>query len=305
MAVLMLGVTLPSVAAESNPIQYQQSAGTVILSTDNLEIRVVSANTSPHFYWWSVEDPSIDYHMKFVSLFEANDTNSDGVFTRGVDTLIGPRFILPVNNWEFSGFETETDGENITAVHFNFTSIEGFDPRPSGEEYNWTHLPSLSAFNVTVQIRVHLYMHSPSQVKFDVVIDGWKWTYDDSILVFQFVITESSHGSGQPEAAPGQFHQTETKFQFSNGYMEYEPTALAANNSLQVKASYGEGVGLEAGTSVYLAFENFGNETLVYDPTLGVQFSSSLPLFDTGTLLLVGGAITIVAIAAIVLRVKK
>jgi len=305
LAVVMLGIAIPSAAAQSDPLQYQHSSGVVTLSTDSLEIRVVGANTSPHFQWWSTTDPSIDYHMKFVSLFEANDTDSDGVFTRGVDTLVGPRFMLPLTDWEFSGFQTETDGENITAVHFNFTSVETFDPRPEGAQYNWSHLPTLPSFDVTVQIRVHLYMDSPSEVKFDVIIDGWTWTYDDSILVFQFVITESNHGVSQPETPPGQFHRTETKFQFSNGYMEYEPTALAANNSLQVKASYGEGIGLEAGESVYLAFENFGDEILVYDPVLGVESSPSLPLIDTPTLLLIGGSIAVVAIVAIALRVKK
>ena len=305
MAVIMLGISLPSVAAQNNQLQYQHSTGVVTLSTDSLEIRVVGAETSPHFHWWSPTDPSIDYHMKFVSLFEANDTDSDGIFTKGVDTLVGPRFMLPLTDWEFSGFQTETDGENITAVHFNFTSIETFDPRPEGAQYNWTQLPTLSSFDVTVQIRVHLYMDSPSEVKFDVIIDGWDWTYDDSILVFQFVITESNHGASQLETSPGQFHRTETKFQFSNGYMEYEPTALAANNTLQVKASYGEGVGLEAGESVYLAFENFGDETLVYDPILGVESSSSLPLIDTPTLLLIGGSVAVVAIVAIALKVKN
>jgi len=305
MAVIMLGITLPSAAALNNQLQYQHSAGIVTLSTESLEIRIVGANTSPHFHWWSPTDPTIDYHMKFVSLFEANDTDSDGSFTRGVDTLVGPRFMLPLTDWEFSGFQTETDGENITAVHFNFTTVEGFDPRPVGTEYNWTHLPSLPSFDVTVQIRVHLYMDAPGEVKFDVIIDGWNWTYDDSILVFQFVITESNHGASQPETAPGQFHKTETKFQFSNGYMEYEPTALAANNTLQVKASYGEGIGLEAGESVYLAIENFGDETLVYDPILGVESSSSLPLIDTPTLLLIGGIVGVVVIAAIALRVRK
>lgn len=305
MAVLMLGISIPSVAAQNGPMQYQHSAGVVTLSTDSLGIRVVGANTSPHFQWWSLTDPSIDYHMKFVSIFEANDTNSDGIFTGGIDTLVGPRLALPTTDWEFSGFQTETDGENITVVHFNFTTVAEFNPRPMGIGYNWTSLPSLSSFAVSVQIRVHLYMDSPSEVKFDVIIDGWNWTYSDSILVFQFVITESNHGADQPEVAPGQFHRTETKFQFSNGYMEYEPTALAANNSLQVKASYGEGVGLEAGESVYLAFENFGNETLVYDPILGVQSASELSMLDTSTLLIIGGTVGIVVIAAIVLRSRK
>lgn len=296
----VLGVAIPSAAAQNGPLQYNHSAGIVTLSTDDLEIKVVGINESPHFHWWSPNDPSFDYHMRFISLFEANDTDLDGVFTRGVDTLVGPRFMMPSAEWEFSGFETDTDGENITSVHFNFTSVSGFDPRPSGE---YTHLPPVSEFDVYVQIRVHIDMDTPNEAKFDVIIDGWNWTFDDSILIMQFTITESNHGAGHPEVAPGQMHKTGTKFQFENGYMEYEPTALAANNSLQVKASYGEGVGLEAGESVYLSFPYFGDEMLVYDPIIGVN-SADTSLIDTPTLILISG-VTVVVLIALALKLRK
>ncbi len=305
LATFMIGIAVPAAAAQGGPVQYNHSAGIVTLSTDSLEIKVVGIDDSPHFHWWSVSDPTIDYHMRFISLFEANDTDSDGIYTKGTDTLVGPRFMLPTADWEFSGFETETDGENITAVHFNFTSTSGFDPRPNGMDNDWSNLPPMSEFDVYVQIRVHIDMDTPSEVKFDVIIDGWNWTYDDSLLVMQFTITESNHGAGHPEVAPGQMHKTGTQFQFENGYMEYEPTALAANNSLQVKASYGEGVGLEAGESVYLSFPYFGNETLVYDPILGVNSATSTSLIDTPTLILIGGGIAVVAIVAIALKLKK
>ena len=139
LAALMLGIAIPSAAAQGEPLQYNHSAGIVTMSTDDLEIKVVGVNESPHFHWWDPNNPDIDYHMRFISLFEVNDTNADGVFTRGVDTVIGPRFMLPVADWDFSGFETDTDGENVTAVHFNFTSTSGFDPRPSGMDNDWTH----------------------------------------------------------------------------------------------------------------------------------------------------------------------
>lgn len=305
LAALMLGIAIPSAAAQGEPLQYNHSAGIVTMSTDDLEIKVVGVNESPHFHWWDPNNPDIDYHMRFISLFEVNDTNADGVFTRGVDTVIGPRFMLPVADWDFSGFETATDGENVTAVHFNFTSTSGFDPRPSGMDNDWTHLPPMAEFDVYVQIRVHIYMDNPSEVKFDVIIDGWNWSFNDSLLVMQFTLTESNHGAGHTETAPGQMHKTGTKFQFENGYMEYEPTALAANNSLQVKASYGEGVGLEAGESVYLSFPYFGNETLIYDPILGINSASNTQLIDTPTLILIGGAVAVIAVVAIAMKIRK
>jgi hypothetical protein len=84
--------------------------------------------------------------------------------------------------------------------------------------------------------------------------------------------------------------------------MSYEDEALAlqAENSLQVKASYGEGVGGENGESVYLAFQNFGDDTLEYDPIVGL----SADTLDSTTLLLIGG-VGIVAIVVIAMKVKK
>ena len=285
MAVAMLGISLPAASAQSqsHPLQYNHSAGIVTLSTDDLTIKVVGVNDQPHFHWWSTTNPDIDYHMRFLSIFEVEDVNENGIYDQGVDTVVGPKFTLPTTDWEFSGFETEIEDGNITAVHFNFTSVS----------------------DVYVQILVHIDMNNPSEIKFDLVIDGWTWTRDDSLLVFQFVITESNHGSSGSEDAPQYFHKTETKFEFSNGYMEYEPTALAAQNQLNVSASYGEGTGLHAGESVFLAFPYFGNETLFYDPILGINSDSSTSLLDTPTLYLVGGVVGVVAIAAIVLKIRK
>ncbi len=305
LAVVMLGIGVPAVAAQSTALQYNYSAGIVTLSTDSLEVKVVGANQSPNFLWYDPGNASIDYRMRFVSLFEVNDTDSDGVFTRGLDDVIGPRFMLPTAGWEFSGFVTDMDGENVTAIHFNFTTTSEFDPRPGGPTGSYGHLPDVEQFDLMVQIRVHLYMENPDEVKFDVVIDGWNWTYDDSILVMQFTITERNHGEGNPEMTPGGFHKTGTKFNFNNAYMHYEEEALAleAQNALQVKASYGEGIGSENGESVYLAFEYFGNDTMVYDPILGIESAGTLPL-DTTTLLIIGG-VALIAIIAIALKLKK
>jgi hypothetical protein len=308
LAVAMLGISLPSVAAQSYHLEYEHSAGIVSLSTDNLEIKVVGANEQPHFHWWSPTDPDLDYHMRFLSIYEVDDINDNGVYDHGVDPHISPMFMLPTTDWEFSGFETESEDGNITAVHFNFTSLTGFDPRPEGVEGNWTTYSDIDDMNVFVQILVHIDMDTPNEIKFDLVIDGWTWTRDDSLLVFQFVITESNHGDGEPENAPRYFHRTETKFEFSNGYVEYEPTALAARNTLSVGASYGETSGLLAGEAVYLAFPYFGNETLFYDPIIGINSDSSGltdPLIDTPTLYIAGGVIGLVALVAIILKVRK
>jgi hypothetical protein len=253
--------------------------------------------------------PDFDYHMRFLSIYEIDDINENGVYDHGIDPHISTKFMLPTTDWDFSGFATETEEGNITAVHFNFTSTASFDPRPEGMtgEWNNTWEPETDVF---VQILVHIDMDRPNEVKFDLVIDGWSWVREnDSLLVFQFVITESNHGDGEPENAPRYFNRTSTKFEFSNGYMEYEPTALAAQNILDVQASHERTTGLYAGESVYLSFPYFGNDTLFYDPIVGINTASvdsaAASIIDIQTLYLVGGVIGVVAIVAIILKVRK
>ncbi|MFW9957574.1 MAG: hypothetical protein ACFFCT_05850 [Candidatus Odinarchaeota archaeon] len=302
-AVLMMGIVMPLAAAQGNSIEYQYSAGIVTLTTDDISIKVTGNNQAPHFHWWDPNTPTVDYHVMFVRMFEANDTNADGIYTNGTDTMIGAPLALPTIGWEFSDFVVDEEGENITAVHFNFTTTTEFNPRPEGTGMDYGNLPNLTAFNATIEVRVHLNLSTPGEMKFDLIVGGWEWTYEDSILVLQFNLTESNHGEVQGDRDPSGFHKTGTMFQFENGYFQYEETALAANNSLQVRASYGEGFGLETGQAIYLAFENFGNEILEYDPILGIETSTSTGIvFDPMTIALIGGAVVVLLLVAVIVR---
>ncbi|MGY5859501.1 MAG: hypothetical protein RTU63_09030 [Candidatus Thorarchaeota archaeon] len=302
-ALTLVAIGVPLAAAQGNSVEYQYSAGIVSLTTDDIAIKVTGNNQAPHFHWWDPNTPDVDYHVMFVKMFEANDTNSDGVFNNASDRVIGAPFALPTTDWDFSDFMTEDDGENITAVHFNFTTTSEYDPRPEGAGMDYGSLPSMPAFNVSIEVRVHLNLTNPGEMKFDLIVEGWDWTYEDSILVLQFTVTESTHGQLQGEDAPSGFQRDGTKFQFDAGYFEYEEHAFAANNSLEVKASYGEGIGMEAGESIYLAFENFGDETLEYDPILGIESTDSTGFaLDTNTLVLIGGAVVVLLIVVIVVK---
>ncbi len=301
-ALMLVGIGVPLAAAQGNSIEYQYSAGIVSLTTDDIAIKVTGNNQAPHFHWWDPNTPTVDYHVMFVKMFEANDTNVDGVFDNDIDQMIGAPFALPTTDWDFSGFEFEEEDGNTTAVHFNFTTTSEYDPRPEGTGTDYGNLPSMPVFNVSIEVRVHMNLTNPGEMKFDLIVDGWEWTYDDSILVLQFTVTESAHGQLQGEDDPNGFQKTGTKFQFENGYFEYEETALAANNSLQVKASYGEGTGMGAGESIYLAFENFGDETLEYDPILGIESSTTGFVPDTMTLALIGGAVVVLLLVFVVVK---
>lgn len=304
LTLMLVGIGTPLALAESNSFEYQYSAGIVSLTTDNIAVKVTGDNQAPHFHWWDPNTPSVDYHVMFVRIFEANDTDGNGVFDNATDQIIGAPFVLPAANWTFSGFNAEGDGDNVTAVNFNFTTTARYNPREETQGKDYGMLPNLPTFDVYIQIRVHLNASTPNEMKFDLIVDGWNWTYQDSILVLQFTISESAHGQLQGDTQPTGFHKTGTMFEFSNGYFGYEPTALAANNSLQVKASYGEGIGHETGESVYLSFQNFGNETLEYDPVIGVQSATSSGVSWTNPMILslIGGAIVILFAIAIIFK---
>ncbi|MEM2143294.1 MAG: hypothetical protein QXS20_09910 [Candidatus Thorarchaeota archaeon] len=301
-AIAMIALCVPLVSAQGSQLQYRYQAGIASFETSELAVKVTAAGQVPHFHYWSPVNPTVNYHVMFVKIFEASDTDSDAVFTPGVDHIVGPVFALPSTNWEFSGFSTETSNGNVTAIHFNFTSTQNFDPRPDLPGNPYGPLPPLSPFDVQVQIRVHMSVSAPNQFKFDLIISGWQWTYDDSMLVFQFTVTESNHGENQGTRPPSGLYREQTTFRFGNGYMQYEETALAAQNMIQVRASHGEGTGQEAGTSIYLAFAYFGNSTLEYDPVLGVVSTTGLPV-DPSTLLI--GGIVLIVVVAVALKLRK
>lgn len=303
-ALMLIGMGVPLAAAQSTGIQYQYSAGIVSLETDDIAIKVTGNDQAPHFHWWDPNTPDIDYHVMFVRMFEANDTNANGIFDNDTDVMIGAPFVLPTVGWDFSGFETVEDDGNITEVHFNFTTEATFDPRPEGTGMDYGNLPSLEEFDVNVSVNVHMYLENPGEFKFDLVVEGWSWTYEESILVLMFTVTESAHGQSQGDNDPSGFHKVGTKFQFENGYFEYNETALAANNTLQVRASFGEAPGEYSGNAVYLSFENFGDDTLEYDPVLGVVPSEPGLVLDPMTLGIVAGAAIIVILAIALIRRK-
>lgn len=303
-ALILIGIGVPLAAAQSTGILYQYSAGIASLETDDIAVKVTGNDQAPHFHWWDTNNPTVDYHVMFVRLFEANDTDSNGIFDNGTDIMIGAPFVLPTTGWDFSDFETVEEDGNTTEVHFNFTTEATFDPRPEGTGTDYGNLPNLPEFDVAIEVRVHMYLENPGEFKFDLVVEGWSWTYEDSLLVLMFTVTESAHGQSHGDTDPSGFHRTGTTFQFENGYFQYNETALAANNTLQVRASYGAASGGYSGNAVYLSFANFGNETLEYDPILGVLSPEPGLVLDPMTLGLVAGAAVIIILAVVLVRRK-
>jgi hypothetical protein len=246
--------------AQQNKYQYKNQAGLVKVNTPELAVRISGAGTVPHFRFWNPNDTQKDYHVMFMRIFEFNDSDDDGAYTLKGDKMIGTPLALPSQNWEISEFNVVKNGDTVESIHFNFTNeaSQMGVAQPQNDVY--------------VQLRMHVYAAKANEIKFDVIISDWTWESDSSFMALQYAITESEHDENAERQNPQGFQRNETKFQFSQGYMEYEEKAqLRNNNSVQVKASYGEGMQGDKGESVYLAFENFKGETLEYDPTLGIS----------------------------------
>ncbi|MHA2602011.1 MAG: hypothetical protein AM324_007775 [Candidatus Thorarchaeota archaeon SMTZ1-83] len=305
LALAALLASVPFVAAQSSGIEYQHANGVVSLTTDTIGVKVSAYNQVPHFHFWDENDttPGADYHVLFSNIFEANDTNDNGVYDAGVDHRYGDPYTLPATDWDFSGFITEQDGDVITAVHFNFTNSETYAPPVT------TVLADMPiSMNLEIEIRVHINLTNSNQMKFDFSLEGWEWMYEDSLLVFQFTVAESEHGQNAGTSEPADFNQDSEgyRFEFGDAYMECAKYAFTGNGThqVQMKASHGNTEQNQESKSVYLAFEYFGNETLDYDPTLGVLSTAANPL-DITTMLLVGGsAAAVIVVAALIVKMR-
>ncbi len=313
-AALVLITSIPFATAQGQGMMnYQYSAGMATVTTEDIGVKVTAQNQVPHFMWWNATSPDEDYHVMFLKLFEAEDTNADGAYDPEVDRIIGAPYLLPSSNWNFSGFNVIETEFNTTEIHFNFTKTETFTP-PTPVTTTVTTPSQMSEFNVTIQLRVHISSANPDEMKFDIIISGWEWTSQDSLLVFQFTITMSDHGAEQGDREPPVFAQEGNKFKFGEGYFEFANQAKAGETNIQVQGIQGSPTGEEMGKSVYLAFEYFGNETLEYDPVLGISSSGATDGTDTGDggviidynqLMLVAGGLSVIVLVLVIVKMKR
>jgi len=224
---------------QDNGIQHKETAGLVEITTNELVVKVTASGTVPHFHFWNPEEDGSTYHVMFLKLFEVNDTDEDGIYNKDVDKMIGVPMALPVSNWELSEFDIVQVDSMVESIHFNFTT--------------------------------HVNATNLNEMKFDLIISGWDWQQEDSLLVFQFTVSQSAYEQDQERGKPENIVHEGNKLQFGErgeGYFEYAEEAQAGNLPIQVRGSSNDE---NEGYSVYLAFEYFGEDTLVYDPTLGIS----------------------------------
>lgn len=277
--VLVLVLTmLPYATAQTGGIEYSYGAGIATLTTDEIGVRISASNQVPHFWWWNRTAPEKNYHLQFLKLIEVQDLDGDGVFDPSTDMIVGIPFILPGMNWDFSGFYTHEEDSVVKSVLFNLTTTASFSiPIPTTTPITTTPpTPSQIEFDADIQIHVSINATNPNELKFGVSLSGWQWSYDDSMLAFQFLISESDHEMGE-KVPPSLFEQQDNLFEFGPAYMEFAEEAYAENCTVAVRGSYGAGTDGEEGQSVYLSFEHFGNASLFYDPIVGMSGPSLVP----------------------------
>jgi hypothetical protein len=290
-----------------------------------------SGNSWFSFWNGSSEDYYHDskvYTVNFQAIFEAFDTNMDGTFTPGLDQHVGgivqPRnelMYIPSFNWSDIVFEVQ---DNVTtAVHLKHTYNMTFTHQDS--EYittvpGWSGLPGhTNQMDINLELFVHFYLNKPNQFKIDMRVSGWEWTFSDSILVFVITVTEDlNQESPEPDIEIRDLeivHEGNTLY-FGQAWMEYSQNASADDETgpVQVQASQGrfEYLNLwnesEEYSAIFIAFQNFDNETLEYDPVFGLN-PTDHPItpneISYNQLLLTASLVTIGTIVVILLGEQK
>jgi hypothetical protein len=266
--------------------QYDAGARQVTLVTPSIDVRVSTAGNVPHFMFWdpTFVDPNtrLTYHVQFYQLIEFNDTNSDGTYTNGTDHVVAPILGLARVSWDFSGFLTETNNSEVTAVHFNFTlnDVQG---------------PGISYDDLYMELRCHINTTNDNELKFDIVISGWPWVYNDTYLALRWDLMVQSPGTHTYRHAY-QYRYENQNYTFDGAYFAYQHSANVGNDTVDVTCNYEDHPDK---TIFYLVYANFGDDELVHDPIIGLDGSVIPPDALLPTLIVIGaGALACVVIAA-------
>lgn len=267
--------------------QYNQGSKQVTLTSTGIDIRVTTGGNVPHFMFW---DPNITqanlrviYHVQFYQLIEFNDTNDDGTYTPGTDQVVAPILGLASVDWIFSGFQIEEEDSIVKAVHFNFTS----------ESVQGHHHPDLY-----IQLRCHVNITNANELKFDIVLSGWPWTYNDTYLALRWDLMVQSPGMLHYRHAY-QYRYENGTYTFDGAYFAYKHSANVGNDTVQVTSCHED---MPEKTQFYIVYPNFGDDLLEHDPVIGLDETIIPPANLLPILIVIGaGALACVILAAAIL----
>jgi hypothetical protein len=218
--------------------------------TGKIQINITGGQNVPKFSINPSNDTGNKYNIFFSQVFEVIDTNENGRYDPGNDTMVPASMnALAAFSWQFSEIDESQDG----AVQFNITSTGGTGPFGS----------------FSIQFRIYI-SDDASEFKFDVVMSDYDFRSDseDVLLVLAFMITGANEDDDLDTENEG-----EDTVKFGDAYFETETTAESGNSTINVGISHGEG---EGNPFVYLAYERFDG-SFDHDPTVGVQSSAIGP----------------------------
>ena len=326
---------------EGHRIRYeaQKEEGVALLETDVLTVMVNTKSSLPHFKWWVTGHNETIYIAKFISLIEFIDENGDGAFQYN-ETVTAedmfqyeegqgqqehrefwePYFAFAQGGpyWNFSGFynitENVTENGEIIGIGFDF------ELQMNTTKLNETGLIAYSDLYILLRCKMYFQdaqiivkpdkpdmiyynISGLAELKVDVVIEGWPWHTNYSMLALRWDITveeENEHGRYRTviegeEVDPNEVMKEGEEKPVKPEDPEDKLTALefvseftsethayfgAITNALIVNKTTGEKTVADVTCSyktdgnnniiLYIAFSYFGNETLEYDPVIGV-----------------------------------
>jgi hypothetical protein len=301
-AIMILGTPLAR-AAETPSGTVDNEGNRIVFTSGSLTATFEGMGPKVTFYDHN-SMVRVEQKVNFRALIEFNDADHNSIFES--NELVA-KAVLDEGRWTHTGFYTLPGG---SGVGINFTLADPITLSAGNTLKAGSVVLIVKAYNATQTLTVDgkPVTVSTAEVKFDVVINSWPFQNATNMLALQVNMhsstehydfgevsgTESvdgSHSEGT-QTAEHEFHQTsgveqETKlstgsitssstvgfFRFVNKATVTSPSG--ATSSVPVTASFkseadNDGGDKETFMKLYLAYPNFGQGTLVHDPSVGL-----------------------------------
>ena len=65
-----------------------QGSPNISIDTENIGFKVTGGQNVPKYTFWAPSAPETQYHVQFLKIFEVNDTNGNGAYDAGTDSMV-------------------------------------------------------------------------------------------------------------------------------------------------------------------------------------------------------------------------
>ena len=252
------------ITSRANGIFYNLNASG--LESENGPFKLLlTKETGPHYRFFDRFAGTKEYHLHFLRIFEFQDIDGDGIYSDASDVILPPPVSLQGGSWFFKDFTYEEQNDSIQTLQFHLNG-SSFAPLQTSLKIGLSHY--IDAANT-------------SMIKFDITISGWQWTNENSKLCLAAVIGSSDRNGGSISKANAT--QKRSRIAFQSAFLSYPLNASFNSTPAEVNVSLGEFPEQDDGQGVLFCFPNFGDNTLFYDPTIGLKDLSSTTTLTTST----------------------